>query len=378
MSTEAKYSNETLTAAADAALDELARSPNGVALVAAWVDAGNAAAVQEIAERGDGQARKAARRGLNVLKSRGVVIPARRKPSADAPVSLPPEALMVPPDGSGAALFVLYQTNASGRCTACFVHTLDGVGVSRVERGESTPAKLRSALSRSGSGLGGRAVSVPVAWARHRIAEARKLHQGSRIPEPLGFDSSRDLLEPIPEATPEHPFDSEGFEFADDDARELASDSGSLHHLPEFASWLPSQAAISEMLRQVGTHIGQQQGQPGETAPQEQVSEFLKTAMLDATDRYFAEDIRLRLASRMKDVALGVLAHHGESEAMKVAATIQVIRACGLVTNPPRDVPFLRAFFEKAIALLSMQQGGQLKIPVPPRPGASAPAEATG
>lgn len=378
MSKQSDFSEEVLTRAAAQALGELSRCDDAVGLVDAWVAAGNAAAVQEVAERGSGPARKAARRGLNVLKSRGVVIPPRRKPFADSPKSLPVEALMVPPDGSGLALFVVYQPNASGRCTACFVHTLDGVGVSRIERGESTPSKLRSALSRTGSGMGGKAVSVPVAWARHRIALARKLHDGSKIPEPLGFDSSRDLLEPIPDVAPEHPFDAEGFEFADEDARELASDSGSLHHLPEFASWLPSQEAIGEMLRQVGTQIGENGQDAEQEVAQEQVSEYLKTAMLDATDRYFGEDLRLRLAARMKDVALSVLSQHGEGEAMKVAATIQVIRSCGLVTNPPRDVPFLRAFFEKAIALASMQQGGQLKIPVPSRAPLSAPAEAAG
>jgi hypothetical protein len=135
---------------------------------------------------------------------------------------------------------------------------------------------------------------------------------------------------------------------------------------------------MTEMLRQVGTQIGENGQEAQQQVEQEQVSEFLKTAMLDATDRYFNEDVRHVLATRMKDVALSVLAHHGETEAMKVAATIQVIRACGLVTNPPRDVPFLRAFFEKAIAVLSMQQGGQLKIPVPPRAAASPQVEAAG
>ena len=48
-----------------------------VQLVEAWIKAGNAAAVSEVAERGSGAARKTARRGLNVLKSRGIPIPER-------------------------------------------------------------------------------------------------------------------------------------------------------------------------------------------------------------------------------------------------------------------------------------------------------------
>jgi hypothetical protein len=376
MSTKTDFSDATLSADADAALDELTQAKDAERLIAAWVTQGNAAAVQEAAEHATGKARTAARRGLNVLKSRGVTIPARRKPSAGSALALPAEALMVPPDGSGSSLFVVYKPAPSGRCASCFVTLVQGRGVLRVERGESTPSKLRAALSR-GTGLGSKAVAVPVGWARFRIAEARKAHQSSGSPEPLGFDSSKDLLEPIPETAPEHPFDAEGFEFADEDARDMASDSGALHHLPEFASWLPSQAAVGEMLRDVGTKIAAET--PDAEPEQSRVSEFLKGAMLDATDRYFDEVTRKELMSRMKDMGLSILAHHGEAQALKLAATIQVIGAAGLVTNPPRDVAFLRAFFEKAIAILSMQQNGQLKIPMPARPAASpAPAEATG
>jgi hypothetical protein len=274
-------------------------------------------------------------------------------------------------------LFVVYRPTASGRCPVCFVYLSEALGVVKVERGESTPSKLRAALAK-GSGLGSKAVTVPIDWARHRIAVARKLPQVRNRPEPLGFDSSKDLLEPIPDPPPEHPFDAEGFEFSDDDARDLASDSGSLHHLSEFASWLPSQAAVNEMLRDVGARISQEtDGEEAKEPNQERVSEFLKAAMLDATDRHFNEEVRLALVARMKDMALSILAHHGEARALAIAATIQVIRTSGLVTNPPRDVPFLRAFFEKAIAILSMQQSGQLQIPVPSRPAQLAAPEAT-
>ena len=43
----------------------------------------------------------------------------------------------------------------------------------------------------------------------------------------------------------------------------------------------------------------------------------------------------------------------------------------GLITNPPHEVPFLRAFFEKAVAVLAAQGQGNIRIPVP----AQAPLE---
>src|SRR5690606_22219631 len=121
MSTKSDFSEATLAVGAEAALSELSKAPDAEKLVSAWVGAGNAAAVQEVAERGTGKPRTAARRGLNVLKSRGITIPARHK-AAQAPLpAAPTEALMVPPDGSGSSLIVLYKSAPSGRCTTCFV-----------------------------------------------------------------------------------------------------------------------------------------------------------------------------------------------------------------------------------------------------------------
>ena len=77
----------------------------------------------------------------------------------------------------------------------------------------------------------------------------------------------------------------------------------------------------------------------------------------------------------MKDSGLSVLARLGEHAGLQVAAVIHVIRGAGLITNPPSDVKFLTGYFDKAIAMLAAQQGGQLRIPVPrPAPGTAADA----
>ena len=72
-------------------------------LVDAWVGAGNAEAVSEVAERGSGAVRKAARRGLNVLGSRGVKVQsAPRVASLGGPMGETlTEAWLLPPDPSG-------------------------------------------------------------------------------------------------------------------------------------------------------------------------------------------------------------------------------------------------------------------------------------
>lgn len=385
MSTKVDFPEEILNTSAESALEQAQNADDAPALIEAWVERKNAAAVQELAERGQGKARKAARRGLNVLKSRGVPIPPRRKNKAGAADAEPKiEALMVPSDGSGTTMFVITKTSPGGRCIACFAYVHDALGVQRLERVDSTSGKIKAALNRGLTGGAGKPVAVPLLWARKRIADARKRHDELKTPEPLGFDSSKDLLEPVPETPTEHPFDTEGFAFAAEDAVALAADSGALHHLQEFASWLPTEAAMRDLLRGVGQRIAESnQASSKESdaeSDQEQVSEHLKTEMLAVTDRYFGDEERARLVARMKDAALSVLARQGESDALKVAATIQAIEGCGLITNPPRDVPFLRAFFEKGVSLMMMQQGGQLQIPIPrtlPNTAASLDASST-
>src|SRR5215831_11714855 len=74
------FGSELLEVGADraraAVVDAAERGPD---LVDAWVDAKNAAAVAALAadEQAPALSRKAARRGLNVLKARGIAIPER-------------------------------------------------------------------------------------------------------------------------------------------------------------------------------------------------------------------------------------------------------------------------------------------------------------
>jgi len=67
----------------------------------------------------------------------------------------------------------------------------------------------------------------------------------------------------------------------------------------------------------------------------------------------------------MKDVAVSVLATEGRDRAALVMATAAATMSAGLITSPPHEVPFLRAFFQKALAMVAAQSGGQLSIPVP-------------
>jgi hypothetical protein len=152
----------------------------------------------------------------------------------------------------------------------------------------------------------------------------------------------------------------------------LARDSSILHSWPEFRSWLPGERSVQEMLM----HIGQKFGP---TPPTEQavIDPIVKEQIRAATDRYFTPERRATLASRMQDSGLSVLARLGQDAARQVSAVIQTIRGAGLITNPPSEIGFLTAFFEKALTVLAAQQGGRLRVPLPAAPsGAAAAPEA--
>lgn len=356
---EMGFAADVLNASAADALSVLTQSGNAESLIQAWIQAKNAGAIQEIAECGTGNARTAARRALNILKSRGVAIPAperRAKLVENEPG--PIEAWMLPPDGAGFLMLAIARHRSGGACRAVVITLNDQLGVFRVENVETTPAKLVQSLGQAMPGSGLKAVSIPVEWARDKVARARAAHANAKSPEPMGLTTAKPLIDPVPAAAPEHPFDAEGFEFSEEDAIELAKDSGALHHLPEYRMWLPPQPTLDGLLLSVGKQIA-----PDGSTPQDTVTELLKEAMLDATDRYFTEQVRTVLAGRMKDAAVSVLERDGEAAALKVAATIQVVASASSV--PARDVPFLRAFFEKGVSVLMAQAGGKLNIPVP-------------
>lgn len=372
MSSNSTFTDAQLHASAADALSVLLQvgDSSAEALIAAWVTARNGAAVQEAAERANGKARKSARRGLNVLKSKGVPIPPRaRKASVLAEPGPNSAAWLLPPDSSGIRVLAIAKRSGS-HWRGCIVYLRDDQAVFKLESSQTTPAKLTAALEKALPGSGLRPVPVPVEWAVHKVAQARAAMAARKLPEPLGFMSAKAVLEPVPSEAPEHPFDTEGFVFEPEDAKAQASDSGSLHHQPEFRSWLPAQKEVQQLLVEVGKHL-----KPGEEPDQDRVSELLKQEMLAATDRTFTPELRADLVKWMKDAGVSLVAREGEAWGLKLAATIQCIESAGLVTDPPRDVPFLRAFFEKAIGLLMAQNGGKLNIPIPKQADAALDAQ---
>lgn len=351
---------------AEGALDALEQAGDQApALIAEWIRQSNAAAVQEVAERGAGKSRKAARRGLNVLKSRGVEPPERHHVAnlGGNRTEETFEAYMLAPDTAGNVLLVVTARAPASRIRSVFVFLNDEEGVQRIDQGVLSQSQLRDSLARVLPGAEYKPVKVPVEWARSRIAAARRRHGETGKPEPLGLDSASGLLEPAPAEAPPHPFDEEGLELSDEDAHALAEGSRELHSLPEFRGWFPTKEGMDELLVKLGEGL-----EPGQSPDPEAMTAKLEDELSAATDRYFSPERRAALVRAMRDSALSVLGREGETRALEVAATMKVIESAGLITDPPRDIPFLRGFFEKAVSLLLAQGGGKLRVPVPNKP----------
>lgn len=338
-------------------------------LIEQWKAQGNAEALDAAADLAPGALRKAARRAISVLKSRGVQMPHRQRVSAlrNPDIDERVEAYTVAPDATGGVVVVLAARTPTGRYRTAFVYLHDEIGIRRVEAGEQSQTQLREAMSRLVPGGAVHPVSVPVDWVRHRIAQARAKHQVHGIPQPLGLTTAASLLEPIPVEAPPHPLDAMKLE-PDEQLLKLApAASAALHRLPEFRGWLPPKEAVDALLAQVGEGL-----EPGEQPSQEKLSGLIEAAIIKVTDHYFAPQFRDRLVFAMKDSALSVLSRDGERSALEVLATMRVIKDAGLITNPPHEIGFLRAFFDKAIAVLLAQGQGNLRIPVRQAPEGSA------
>ena len=93
----------------------------------------------------------------------------------------------------------------------------------------------------------------------------------------------------------------------------------------------------------------------------------------DARDRFFSPAVRAIVAGRMRDAAISIRARKGDAVASTVLGVARAVTEAGLITSPPREIPFLLAFFQKGVSYLVQQGGGSLRVPVAAAPPAPEP-----
>jgi len=337
-------------------------------LIEGWLRADNAAAIVAVAhsDAAPAAARKAARRGLGVLKSRGVALPENKPAVTPALGALGPsfEAWFVPPDQSGIATYTIGASSPGHRYQIADIRIHESAGVIEMNVGEATRGSIRDSFRKMEQSVGHAPAPVPVDWARWRIAQGRKRNASSGLVMPLGFDTAANLLEPVPQAEPTHPIEVAALVVSDEDIEKRVPASAHMHNDPEFRAWLPEIQHVQDLLNKVGERIAPDPDQAGE-----RLNAIFEEEIKSATDRFFTPEVRALVAARMRDAAVSFLAREGRERALDVLAVAEAAKRCGLITSPPSDVPFLRSFFQKALAVVASSSGGKLNIPVPAKAG---------
>jgi len=363
--TAVELQDSWLKADLETAPDVIAEAgPAGEALIAAWLDKTNTAAIARVAAMDaiGGKTRKAARRALQVLKSRGETIPQFEQPS-EQPEEQQPDpcvASFVPADANGVCFLSISQRQPGGRYVVADVMMSELRGVMYASSGRIAGKQIRQWRNRVVERFGVPPVDVSLEWARYKIAEARKQNDVAKQVVPLGFDSCAPLLSPAPEAAPAHPVAELDEDFSEADVGKAVTGSDELHADPEFRSWVPEQRTLDELLAKLGERIGAGGGDDPKV-----VDDALRAEVAAATDRFFQPEVRTMFAERMRDSAISVRHRAGDEAARRVLAVAKAIREAGMVTSPPSEIPFLTSIFQKAIAMLARQGDGQLRVPVP-------------
>lgn len=329
------------------------------ALVEAWIQSKNVDAIGAASRSDDlsGAARKAARRAVNVLRSRGVNVPEgpAAAPAVKASEEEVVDATFNPPDGRGTSSMTIAKRRGGERAHIAEIIVREGVGVVNAVSGWMSRSQIKEAHQRIADSTGIAPASVPAEWVRWRVQKALEDNAKSGQLVPLGLERCKELLEPSVASEPAHPLSDLEASLGD----VSAEISVGLHNEPEFRGWLPDMKAVEEVIRRVGAKLTEK-----DAGEQQKVDEILKEEMKLATDRYFTPEQRSVVARKMRDAAVTVKGRAGEEKAKEILRAAKAIESAGLITAPPSEIEFLRAFFQKGMSVLAQQTGGQLRVPV--------------
>jgi hypothetical protein len=310
------------------------------ALVAVLVARGDAARLSRLAEAKDKALAKPARRGLHLLRTRGVQAPAPEKrefrvhgPHAEADVS----SLASLIDGRGERI-VWFLRPAEGGYDLYQAELSETRGLIGFQAGLAHRKEWRAHAKkiRDNPRLG--AAEIPSRHARWLIEEAyqRTLAAG-RVP-PEAFAASRLDLGHV-DAPERHP----ALDLAPPlPLGEVRARLASLHQLPELASWIPPE----DSLRSLDLELGQIATSRLVVEPRQRM-EQVESALLREADRALTPAWRALLAERLHETALLLHAHGRTDEARlaTAAAALTLDESVGAADNP-----FVRRLFEKVVA----------------------------
>jgi len=364
---EAARAARLLVGLAKARAEEVASLPPplAAALVRAATAAGRGDLLAELASAADRGLAKDAKRGLHLLRSRGVPVPEPERAPAPAPAPPPEEAFPCfasSIDGHGERA-VWIARNVPGRGVEVGQAVVsDVLGLLELQVGVLGRKEFRTFgrdIGARGSAMG--VAEVDPAAARAWVAAARRLNDasGRRVPE--GADAWLGRLgqpgpppEPGARVAPPSP---------EEERRALAA-SGELHALPMLRGWLADEDLLRDLARKLDG-IAASPAPGGErTAADPAAADPAAAAMAEAVAAWLDGPRRQRLAARLLAVADHLVALADPAHAAMAAAAARALRA----GEPGEAIPFARILVEKAFP--GRAAGASPERPAPPPPPA--------
>jgi len=361
---EAARAARLLVGLAKAAPEEVASlpAPLSTALVRAAVASGRADLLAAVAISPDRSVSKEARRGLHLLRSRGMEVPEPPRPSAPAP---PPPAEETFPCFASAI-------DTQGERAVWIARAVPGKGV---EVGQAVVSDVLGLLELQVGLLGrkefrafGRDIAergrtmgvaeVTAGLACSLVFAARRINDasGRRVPE--GADIWLSRLGP-PDQVPDPAQSFPPLPEAEEQAAVEAS--GSLHDLPMLRGWL----ADEEALRGLAQRLDEIAVSPLYVDERQRAAQATST-LADAVDAYFDDSRRRRLGARLFATA-SHLEGLGDREHARSAAAVARALVAGV---PAGRIPFARLLLEKAFPKAApppvadaAREGGPLIVP---------------
>jgi hypothetical protein len=303
-------------------------------LVETLLERRDAARLQRLADARDKRLAKPARRGLHVLKTRGVALPAPQKrefvvrgPFAEA--DQPSLASLI--DGRGERIVWLLRPNADKGFDLFQAEISESRGLLAFTAGAITRKDWRAHSKKllDDARLG--VAEIPARHARWLIEQA---YQRTRV-VPESFAAARLDLGAV-EVPDRHP----ALDLAPPDPT-LAPRTGELHQLYEVGPWLPTRESLQALDVQIG-QIATSRLIVDATQRRQQIEE----AILKEVEHAATPEARQLLANRLYETAL-LLASRGRGDEARLATTAAQITLDASV--PVEHNGFLRRLWEKLI-----------------------------
>jgi hypothetical protein len=315
-------------------------APLAVAAARAALAAGRADLLAALAAHPGKETAKEAKRGLHLLRSRGVAVPEppRPAPPTAAPAPEAPLACYATAiDGQGERAIWIPRSIAGKGVEIAQAVVSDVEGLLEVQLGvigRKEWRRLLEGLLDKGAAMG--LGEVDRARAVGLVAAARALNDrsGRRVPE--GADlwlAQLGPASPVTDPPPPGPL-PEGEE------REALAASGALHAQPLFATWM----ADEPFLREIAAKLDEVAVSPLYVDDRQRAEQLVRT-VADAVDRYLEDGGRRAALSRRLLAIAGHLRERGDLPRANAAAAAGRALAAGAAA---RDVPFARTLVEKA------------------------------